>query len=328
MKQNELSIASVTVAYNGVTSLNRHLESLKRQSRRLDEIIVIDNGSTDGTRSLIAKEHPEVKLICLPENQGVGAALETGLSYAALEKSHNWVWLFDQDSEPEPEGLERLLSGLGFFEGTEESVAILAPTSVHPSSQTVYPGLCFERGKFVPVVADAASPAVQVDMVISSGTLIRKEAILRVGMPRADFFIDFVDFEYCLRLRRHDFKIVVIRESKLNHAIGDATSRKLFGRIRHGTNHAPWREYYMTRNETFTMWHFYSGVRTKAFTLYRIAWHMMDVFLFSRDRFACFAMIYRGFVDGRAGRLGARFLPQSDKSSHQEESTTLDWRTP
>src|SRR5579864_7241966 len=103
-----LSIASVTVAYNGADVLREHLESLKGQTLKLDEIIVVDNASTDDTRHLAA-EYPDVTVLSLEENGGVAGGLSAGLAYAALEKKYDWIWLFDQDSVPAPDALERLV---------------------------------------------------------------------------------------------------------------------------------------------------------------------------------------------------------------------------
>src|ERR1700722_16791954 len=60
-----LSIASVTVLYNGARVLRRHLDSLKEQSRKIDEIIVVNNASNDESLELLAQFYPEVKVLDL-----------------------------------------------------------------------------------------------------------------------------------------------------------------------------------------------------------------------------------------------------------------------
>ena len=141
LMEKPISIASVTVAYNGEKLLPRHLEALKRQSCKLDEIIVVNNASTDETAGLLSNHYPEVTVLNLPENRGVGGGYATGIAYAALQKKYNWVWLFDQDSVPASDGLERLLSGLRDLGDGAESVAILAPVCVDPVSRIECPGL-------------------------------------------------------------------------------------------------------------------------------------------------------------------------------------------
>ncbi len=303
----KFSIASVTVAYNGAQVLPRHLDALMRQTQTIDEIVVVNNASTDDTLNLLAARYPEITVLNLPENGGVGGGLAAGLAYTALTKKYDWVWLFDQDSIPTSNGLELLLSGLVHLDGKGDRAAILAPVCVNPETRMTCPGLSWRSGRLLPTPADPNQPITLVDLVISSGSLIRREAVEAVGLPRADFFMDFVDYEHCLRLRRHGFEIAVVRDSLLHHVLGEPSTFNILGRTKYWTDHVPWREYYMTRNEIFTIWQYYPKWRAKGFVLYRLARHALDVLLFGKRKLACFGMMFRGFRDGRAGKLGVRF---------------------
>lgn len=303
------SIASVTVAYNGAAVLRRHLDSLKQQSRQLDEIIVVDNASTDDTLHLLASEYPEVTVLQLPKNVGIGAGLAAGLTHAVSKKHHDWVWTFDQDSLPSPNALEHLLAGLNLLGDSEKSTAILAPVCTNSATGTSYPALSWQDGRFLPVPYSADQSLTFVDMVISSGSLMRGTAIAEAGPPRADFFMDFVDYELCLRFRHHGFCIAVVHNSTVDHAIGEPTAVSFLGRSRPWTDHAPWREYYMTRNEVFTIWTHRPKLVTKRFVFYRIGRHAFEILLFGKNKLGCLQMIWRGLRDGLAGRLGPRFLP-------------------
>lgn len=317
----ERSIASVTVAYNGADMLRPHLESLKCQSRKLDEIVVVDNASTDATLSVMAREFPEVTTLRLPENRGIAGGLSEGLAYAAFQRKHDCVWIFDQDSLPAPDALEQLLAGLEQVSDSTETTAIIAPVCVHPQTGVMYPALLWQGWRFVLAPAVPRDSVSFVDMVISSGSLMRREAIEEAGLPLSDLFMDFVDYEYCLRLRRHGFRIAVVRDSVLHHSIGDPAKRKLLGRSKSWADHAPWREYYMARNETFTLWKYSPKLATKGFVGYRLAQHALGILLFGKNKLSCLQMICRGFLDGRAGRLGVRFLPGMKKDWSQVRST-------
>ncbi len=305
----EFSIASVTVAYNGARLLPRHLDALKLQTRKLDEIIVVNNASSDDTLNLLAAQYPEIKVLNMPENGGVGGGYAAGLEYAAVTKKYDWVWLFDQDSVPGRNGLERLLSGLQLVCSDAESVAILAPVCIDPETKLTTPGLSWRGGRLCATPEDPSQRITLVDSVISSGSLMRREAVEAAGLPRADFFMDFVDHEHCFRLRRHGFRIAVVRDSVLDHVLGDPSKVKFLGWTKGFTDHPPWREYYMTRNEVFTIWRYYPKWKIKGFVLYRQARHALDVLLFGKRKANCLTMMYRGFLDGLAGRLGIRFLP-------------------
>ncbi len=309
-----ISIASVTVVYNGGSVLRKHLDGLKSQSRQLDEMIVVDNASSDDTLEILANEYPEVTVLKLSNNSGVGGALAAGLAHAAFEKQYDWVWLFDQDSVPAPDCLDKLLGGLQSMNGKQAGVGILAPICADAATGVPSLGLEWRGAKLQPVHSDPESLISLVDSVISSGSLIRRRALNAAGLPRADFFMDFVDHEHCLRLRRHGFEIAIVRDSRLQHALGEPSRIEFAGRSKYWSDHAPWREYYMTRNEIFTLWHHYPRVAVKLHALLRMARHGLEILLFGKEKFACLRMMCRGFVDGRAGRLGIRSFAEAGRN--------------
>ena len=309
------SVASVTVATNAARLLPRQLDALKQQSQKLDEIVVVDNASSDGTVEMLATRYPEVTVLRLPENGGVGGGYAAGLTHTALVKKHRWTWLLDDDSVPPLDGLQKLLEGLRHIaEGTAQP-AVLAPVCVDLKTSASWPGMSLQDGCLVPMCGDPSQPLTFVDCVISSGSLIQRDAVEAAGLPRADFFMDFVDYEYCLRVRRHGFRIAVVRDSILEHEIGTVTTFNILGRKKFWAEHAPWREYYMARNETFTMWQDYPKLITKGFVLYRLTRHAVGILLFGKRKLACLRMQCCGFLDGRAGRLGIRFLPGNLENS-------------
>jgi GT2 family glycosyltransferase len=308
MMTQSQSVASVTVACNACHLLPRQIDALRQQSWKIDEIIVVDNASTDGTVDMLSQRYPEVTVLKLPENRGVGGGYAAGLSHAALVKRHDWVWLLDDDSVPPNNSLESLL--VGFQPGGEAgTIAVLAPVCIDPKTSVSWPGLSWQEGRLVVKPFDPTEPLIFVDSVMSSGSLIRREAVEAVGLPRVDFFMDFVDHEYCLRLRRHGFRVAIVRTSILEHEVGGLTTVNLLGLKKSWSVHAPWREYYMARNETFTMWQYYPKLITKSHVLYRLTRHAIGILLFGKNRLACLAMQWRGFMDGRTGKLGVRFLP-------------------
>jgi hypothetical protein len=146
-----------------------------------------------------------------------------------------------------------------------------------------------------------------VDVVISSGSLVHREAVEVSGLPRADFFMDFVDFEYCFRMRRHGYKIAVVRDSQLEHTIGEPRAVKILGYSKSWPVQQPWREYYSSRNYTFTIWDYFPNWRSKAYVLWRLLRHAVGIVAFGTNKFACLKMMLTGFLDGCSGRLGVRF---------------------
>lgn len=97
--------ASVIIpTYNRAAVLRRALESVFAQTRRADQVIVVDDGSTDGTEELVRRHFPEVDYV-RQENAGVSAARNRGIAEAQCD----WIAFLDSDDEWRPGKLERQL---------------------------------------------------------------------------------------------------------------------------------------------------------------------------------------------------------------------------
>ncbi len=297
------SIASITVAHNGEVLLPRHLDALLQQTHSLTELIVVNNASSDGTLQLLSQRYPQITVLDLPSNTGVGGAYTAALDYAIREKGHDWVWLFDQDSVPNSDALQRLLQALDYLKADASQLAILAPVCIYENTGRSHPSLVWKNGWRKVVVREDIS---YVDAVISSGSLLRAGAVRQAGPPRADFFIDFVDLEHCLRLRFNGYKIAVIRDAILRHALGSPRLLQIGPLSRVWADHVPWREYYKARNEVFTIWTHYPSLASKFSVVRRLIRHALGVLLFGKEKLACLKMMYLGVIDGRAGKLGIR----------------------
>jgi GT2 family glycosyltransferase len=317
-----LSVASVTVSYNALRLLPRQIEALLGQTRPLQEIVVVDNASTDGAPEWLAERYPQVKVLRMPENVGIGGALERGLTYAALNKQHDWVWTFDGDSVPNDDALEALLAGINSLRDVERELGMVAAVPVYQETGAQYEPLLWRDG-FVKPPAELTRQSIWfADLVITSGCMVRGEMVQKIGLPRTDFFIDFVDFEYCLRARARGYKIAVITRAKLAHEIGNAQEIRLAGYSYLRSSHTPLREYYMTRNLVYAAWWLYPNRSTKCFALHRVGKHVLGVLLFGSQKLPCLVKIAQGFWDGLHETLGVRFRPEDAQSTAPPETHT------
>ena len=92
--------------WNGKSLLPICLSSLRRQSFRDFETLVVDNGSTDGSRKLLARDFPEVRVISLGENRGFSAAVNAGIRASEAE----YVALLNNDTEQDAGWLAELVA--------------------------------------------------------------------------------------------------------------------------------------------------------------------------------------------------------------------------
>jgi len=306
------SVASVTMAYNAAGAVSRQMDALLGQTRPLQEIIVVDNASTDGTSAVLAERYPQVTVLRMPENLGAAGAWAAGLSYAALERGHDWVWTFDQDSVPEANTLESLFGGLQELDGREKEVGMVVPVAVHRETDAQYHAFLWRGGFVKPSAEQMRQPIWFADMAIASGSLVLREVVQEVGVPRADFFMDISDFEYCLRIRSHGYRIAVISRAEMSHEIGNTRKINLPGYKRMWINQPPFREYYISRNLAYLAWRLYPNLATKISMARYLTTHLAGVLLFSSDGLACAVRMVQGFGDGLRGKLGIRMRPGAE----------------
>lgn len=102
-----MKISVIIPSYNRAHTLSRALDSVLGQTRQADQIIVVDDASSDGTQALLSG-YPNVETLVLSHNQGVSAARNAGLEQAR----HEWVALLDSDDEWLAEKLERQVDAI------------------------------------------------------------------------------------------------------------------------------------------------------------------------------------------------------------------------
>lgn len=107
-----ISISAVVPMYNDEKTITRAIRSILRQTVPVSEIIAVDDGSTDLTRSIVEKEFgTAVIVLSHPQRRGAQAARKTGIRAAKGE----WVALLDGDDEWLEDKIERQLKALSKF---------------------------------------------------------------------------------------------------------------------------------------------------------------------------------------------------------------------
>jgi GT2 family glycosyltransferase len=172
------------------------MEALRRQTRHVDEIIVVENGSTDGSREYLRSLGEPVLIVESHRNVGGAGGFALGLAWA-LHRGHDLAWLMDDDAEPFSDCLDHLLLPYG---GDVSRYSFTSPQVVdrdgktgprnHQVLSTRYDDLfrAAEQG----YLAAASSSFV--------GPLISLSHARRTHLPLADFFIWHDDGEYTSRL--------------------------------------------------------------------------------------------------------------------------------
>ncbi|MCS6779901.1 MAG: glycosyltransferase [Geminicoccaceae bacterium] len=92
-------VVAVVVTWNRREILARNLRAVMAQSRPVDEVLVVDNASTDGTRDMLAVEFPKARVIRLSRNYGPAGSFFAGIDHV-MKTVPDWLWLMDDDGVP------------------------------------------------------------------------------------------------------------------------------------------------------------------------------------------------------------------------------------
>ena len=201
-------------------------------------VIIVDNTETPYLNLSLFPE--QCQIIPLGFNSGIAHAQNIGCNIA-LAGNAEVVVFFDQDSTLKQGFLNTLVSPLRI--GTAD---VVSPLCIDTVSNRELPSLRINKyGLPTLLLSENASTPYEVDIIISSGTAMTREAFNIVGPFDEGFFIDLVDTEWCLRCRSKGVPIRVIPEAVMHHRIG--TQAIPIGRS-FLVEHSPRRCYYQLRN--------------------------------------------------------------------------------
>ena len=212
------NILVVIVTYNAVKWVRKSLKSLERSSLPAD-VLVVDNGSTDGTLDRIRGEFPATRIIETGENLGFGAANNIGLRIA-LDEGYQFAYLLNQDAWLEPDTLEKLVAA------HKPEWGILSPVQLdrHGRRDRQFDRKC---GRAV----DAAlkgyhndRQVVDVPFVMAAHWLVSRRAIETVGGFSPAFRQYGEDDNWIDRLHWHKLHCGVVPAA---HAVHDRSDRRL-----------------------------------------------------------------------------------------------------
>ena len=132
--------------FNDEDVIDRSLGALLDQTYPVDEILLVDNGSSDGT---LGRSFPDkVTVIRHQENQGTSGAVIAGFQYA-IDRGYDWIWILDADSAPRKDALEKLVHLYqSFFPDLQGQLWRLASLPVDPTCHEPLHGFVLTSRQF------------------------------------------------------------------------------------------------------------------------------------------------------------------------------------
>lgn len=236
-----MKIAAIVVTYNRFSLLQKTIDSLRAISR-VDTIVVVDNGCTDGTAEWLDTQtglH-----VIHQENVGGSGGFARGMDYAS-RASFDWMWCMDDDVFPESDCLDRLL------ECDAPGVGILCPRRIQAGKVFVNecrrinltnPFTSLHQGKLTP---DEAAP-VSIEGMVFEGPLIKREVVDKVGLPNKDLFIFYDDTDYSYRTVLAGCKVLYVPAARMQKELfftQDSWKEK--------SKKKKWKRMYQVRNSAY-----------------------------------------------------------------------------
>lgn len=300
---HHLAPHAIVVSFNpDLSLLHSQLSLLIHQ---VEKIWLVDNASSQSLVKWVTDSNllDRLTLIQMPSNLGLGAAQNVGIQHAQFTGASH-VLILDQDSQPLPNMVERLLASSIQLEAEGVPVAALAP--VYADSATG-PTSGFVRLGWVDYKKQTILPSqdvVEADFVISSGSLIPIKVIDDIGPMDESLFIDHVDTEWCLRAKSKGYKLFGVPNARMIHTLGDKRTRIWFLRWRNVPYHSPFRYYYILRNGLLLQRRQYIPIKWRIGEIFRAIRMLIFYSIFGAGRVARLRMMLRGIFDGIRGTSG------------------------
>jgi GT2 family glycosyltransferase len=205
---DKIKICAVVVTYNRLELLKRCIQSLRMQTRKLDQILVINNDSSDGTKEWL--ELQEDLRVITQQNLGGAGGFYTGIR-TAYEDRFDWIWCMDDDVYIDNKALWNIINIPDKYTVRNSMVV----------SSEVKNLLCFglldDFGRRYESTNDIDDIMIVGAGNLFNGTLIHKRVVEKIGLPIKELFIRGDEFEYLLRIKANNFEIVTVTNSIMYH---------------------------------------------------------------------------------------------------------------
>ncbi len=277
-------IAGTVILYNPPSGF---VDNISRYLADIDRLYVIDNSEhlTHEHKARLSGS-PKIEYIALGENFGIAKALNIGAELA-IKGGYDFLLTMDQDSEASPNMLKTMLACMDSYKQAE--VGIIAPRQIYTSFAD----------------RQTNTPCEEILTTMTSGNLLNLQIYKAVGPFLDMLFIDFVDHEYCMRLRSNRFKIIQANKAILNHKLGDVSEHNLFFKHFAISNHAPLRRYYSTRNKFYLYDHYRNTFPEyfRSFFKY-IFFDILSIIIYEKDKLDKLKMTLQGYLDYKKDTYG------------------------
>lgn len=272
----KLKVAGVVVLYNPDDD---YLDNINSYINDIDRLYVIDNSKD---RHDIAND--KIEYIFNNDNIGVAKALNMACDLA-IKNKYNWILTMDQDTK--------------FKDGVLFAMKEYIQNNDTSKDAIVVP---WHNTKLDIVKSDE-----KIDyplQVMTSGNLVNLDIYQKIGKYNEDFFIDGIDIEYCLRIKKNGYRIVRLNDVEIDHDLGNIEYHKFLGKTYLCTNHNYIRNYYIGRNYRYIREKYYDIDPEYCEILTHLKLRIFRIVMFEKDKYRKVRNLFRGVRDYKKGIVG------------------------
>jgi rhamnosyltransferase len=282
----EIKVCGTVILFNPDITI---LDNIRSYLNQVELLIVIDN-SEDGNSEIIdkIKLFKSVDYKSFNENLGVAKALNVAANIA-IQRGFQYLLTMDQDSKAPSNMVDLLLKARNEL----ENVGIISP--LHANRFGTHLNFTERIQKVI--------------ITITSGNLLSLDVYKKLGGFTEEYFIDYVDVEYCFRLYCNNYYIIQLNDVILDHNEADLSEVQIFWKKIHPHNHKPFRLYYKTRNLLYLRNKYknivpYQMMRIEYDSYLRTIARMI---LFEKYKLKKLMMVFLGIWDYFTNKKGKRF---------------------
>lgn len=234
-------VTAIVVTYNRKELLIECLDALLAQSVSVDNILVINNCSTDGTEQLFVEGEkyclPQINVITTEKNLGGAGGFHRGIKLADATDC-DWVWIMDDDTIPDKTALEELLKAKNtLIKKNVNKIGFLASYVYGPENEPMnVPVIQMKPTKngYSDWYKHLDNSLVKIKNATFVSILVNHKAIRAVGYPMADYFIWGDDTEYTQRIVTKFGEAFFCGRSKVMHKRFNAKNISIFNEENEG----------------------------------------------------------------------------------------------
>ena len=296
-----IQFAAVIVTYYPDKST---LEYLRDLSMICEHIVIVDNTARDNFSSL--DDLHNITTIINSENIGLASAFNIGIS-KAREMGVRYVFLFDQDTRVSPSFFENMLSFYKRIKNITNKCALCVPDYIDRNLQShaIFP--LVSRFKVLRLACNDIKHYIPKKALISitSGSLLDIEKYEHIGPLRDDYFIDFVDIEYCLRINTMGLVVALNCNEVIDHSVGKRENKRFININIKPNHHLPLRRYYIARNGVYTTILYLKKYPAYAFlSLSQFIHELISIVIYERNKIKKIYSFALGLFHGLTGKMG------------------------